>query len=383
MNSAASQDRCENKMWWCVWKHFISYNNSLMNNRRPAAPVGTHHLLRSIISSTSHSPPGISQSHLSFSLQLSIRSTAWRKCPPLENTWPVCGAHPVCNILKWFSALQKVAEQDSGDAGAGSQPQSLVTKSRRNLYRPCSLARQEAPAEIYNLPGSGVHSGFPGQKALGEGCWEHSGQVKGLNSAAQPWGWVIRNLWPIYQDLLLNGLGVWASLKLCPGGLVIKYQALQTGAGETTLSLFNQDRSLRYRARRCGTLPCSLPPLHTHVSSHLGKHSHINPLTAHTCVLTPKSVYFYSTPLFMHDAHSLALMKAYSAHTQTHLCTHTPKPFIHPLRGSHNPQILHTSQYTSSRAIHLWSHRHIPAQMAKHALYTLRHTHTGRSTFGG
>lgn len=171
-------------------------------------------------------------------------------------------------------------------------------------------------------------------------------------------------MWPIYQDLLLNGLVVWASLKLCPGALVIKYRALQTGAGETTLSLFNQDRSLRYRARRCGILPCSLPPLHTHVSSHLGKHSHINLLTAHTCVLTPKSMCFYSTPLFMRNAHSPAL----STHSNTprHTLTLQSHSFIHSevhiiLRfyTPHNTQVV--VQFTCGHTDifqHTWSSMH-------------------------
>ena len=52
-------------------------------------------------------------------------------------------------------------------------------------------------------------------------------------------------------------------------------------------------------------------------------HGPINPFTAHTCALTPRSMYFYSTPLVTHDIHSPALMKASSSHTQTHPCTHS------------------------------------------------------------
>lgn len=47
-----------------------------------------------------------------------------------------------------------------------------------------------------------------------------------------PWGWELRSLWSICQDLLLNGLVVWASSKLYLRGSVIKHQqALQAGAG--------------------------------------------------------------------------------------------------------------------------------------------------------
>lgn len=45
-------------------------------------------------------------------------------------------------------------------------------------------------------------------------------------------------MWSICQDLLLNGLVVWASSKLYLGGSVIKHQqALQAGAGEAIWSL--------------------------------------------------------------------------------------------------------------------------------------------------
>lgn len=43
----------------------------------------------------------------------------------------------------------------------------VVTKSTGNLYRLCSLVCWKAPAEMCSLHGSGIHSSFPGHKALG------------------------------------------------------------------------------------------------------------------------------------------------------------------------------------------------------------------------
>lgn len=51
-------------------------------------------------------------------------------------------------------------------------------------------------------------------------------------------------MWLKCQDLLLSGLIVWTLPTLCLGGSIIKHQAQQTGAGETTWSL---ERLLRCR----------------------------------------------------------------------------------------------------------------------------------------
>lgn len=95
-------------------------------------------------------------------------------------------------------------------------------------------------------------------------------------------------------------------------------------------------------------------------------HGPINTFTAHTCALTPRSMYFYSTPLVTHDIHSPALMKASSSHTQTHPCTHSQNHLptqrftvslrVHP---PHNTQVV--IQFTCGHTDvfqHIWSSMH-------------------------
>ena len=110
----------------------------------------------------------------------------------------------------------------------------------------------------------------------------------------------MRNLRPICQDRPPSGLVVWASLKLCPEGSVVKHQALQTEAGEATLSLFSQEHSLRCRStevQNCRvlicTVMCSFAPLCTCTSPHSGMHGHPNPPTVHPGACTPRCTYLY------------------------------------------------------------------------------------------
>lgn len=109
-------------------------------------------------------------------------------------------------------------------------------------------------------------------------------------------------MWSICQDLSPKGLVVWASLKLCPGGTAIKHQALQTGAGEATLSLFSQEHSVRCkRIEVQSTYTLILTITHIHVSPHTSIHGHAAPLIVHTEVLAPRCTCLYSILLFTHD----------------------------------------------------------------------------------
>lgn len=156
-----------------------------------------------------------------------------------------------------------------------------------------------------------------------------------------------KKLVTIFQDILPSSLVWGASSKLYLGGSVIKHQALQTGAAETTLSLLSQEHILRCRA-------------------HVINRSHHRTQESHIWARKPSD---YShrcsqsrcTSLFMHDTCSPALMKTCSAfihmHTLRHAHAHTPtlKPCTHS-QFHNNPQAFHTSQDTSSHAICPWTH---------------------------
>lgn len=81
---------------------------------------------------------------------------------------------------------------------------------------------------------------------------------------------------------------------------------------------------------------------------------------------------FHSTSRFTRDTHSPAFMKTHSAyiHTHTKAHPHTLKPCTHSQVHS-NHRAFHTSQDTSSHAIHMWPHTQIYSNM-----HTLVHRQT-------
>ena len=141
----------------------------MRKNCCPPAPVGTYHASHFVIFLLSRlSVWDFSKSPQIWS-PMPVGSIEWRKCPCSENTWSVCCAQPVCNILKCSSTLQKVAEQESGEGETGPQAQPLVTRFRRNLHRPCCLVcwEHQLRCEVGILPRCAVHSIFPGWEPWG------------------------------------------------------------------------------------------------------------------------------------------------------------------------------------------------------------------------
>lgn len=144
--------------------------------------------------------------------------------------------------------LQKVTEQDRRDGGTRLQSQALVTKSKGIYIHSAHLfARRHqmrwSSSWIWQAQSVQAQSRLWGRTA------DHRGPSEGSKSTVHPWGWDIRNLWPICQDLLLNSWVVWGSSKLCLEGWVIKCQQLpKTGAGEAILHLVSQEHLLRCKS---------------------------------------------------------------------------------------------------------------------------------------
>lgn len=154
-------------------------------------------------------------------------------------------------------------------------------------------------------------------------------------------------MWSICQDLLLNGLVVWASSKLYLGGLVIKHQqALQAGAGEVIRSLL--DWSMEHNV-------AAYAPLHTQSHHLLPQRDSAEKLTA-TQTLSCSNW----------GAHDLL----------EHITTCIPQNMAntHPLPSTQSPRgiTLTGSQSPSDLSTHMHDHmfRHIALNRDKLPVHT-------------